>query len=209
VSPLEERRSEARGLVAPKPLCIVLMMIGMMLAIPAKALDPQKLISQFTHTSWTAKDGVPGPVRAIAQTPDGYLWLGTEAGLYRFDGLHFVAWEPSFGEQILGSAVWSLCTSRDGSLWIGFSSGGISQLSNGHLKNYSHADGIPDGGILSIVEDGNGSIWAASGTRLERNQDTSLPEHKYCSWTAAELFGWQRMDWILDSARIRFGGTQY
>jgi ligand-binding sensor domain-containing protein len=153
-------RPAARGLVAPKPLCALLLMIGMVLAIPAKALDPQKLISQFTHTSWTAKDGVPGPVRAIAQTPDGYLWLGTEAGLYRFGGLHFVAWEPSFGEQILGSAVWSLCASRDGSLWIGFSSGGISQLSNGHLKNYSHADGVPDGGILSIVEDGNGSIWA-------------------------------------------------
>jgi ligand-binding sensor domain-containing protein/signal transduction histidine kinase len=160
VSPLEERRAEARGLVAPQPLCAFLMMIGMVLAIPANALDPQKLISQFTHTSWTAKDAVPGPVRAIAQTPDGYLWLGKEAGLYRFDGLHFVAWEPSFGEQILGSSVWSLCTSRDGSLWIGFSSGGISQLRNGHLKNYSHADGMPDGGILSIVEDGNGSIWA-------------------------------------------------
>jgi signal transduction histidine kinase/ligand-binding sensor domain-containing protein len=153
-------RPAARGLVAPKFLRALLMMIGIVSATPAKALDPQKLISQFTHTSWTAKDGVPGPVRAIAQTPDGYLWLGTEAGLYRFDGLHFVAWEPSFGEQILGSSVWSLCTSRDGSLWIGFSSGGISQLRNDHLKNYSHADGIPDGGILSIVEDGNGSIWA-------------------------------------------------
>src|SRR5713226_6174032 len=168
VSPLEERRSEARGLVAPKPLCIVLMMIGMMLAIPAKALDPQKLISQFTHTSWTAKDGVPGPVRAIAQTPDGYLWLGTGAGLYRFDGLDFVTWEPSSGEQILVSSVLSLCTSRDGSLWIGFSSGGISQLRNGHLKNYSHADGLPDGGILSIVEDGTGSIWAGGQYGLSK-----------------------------------------
>lgn len=143
-------------------------MIDIVLAIPAKALDPQKLISQFTHTSWTAKDGLPGPVRAIAQTPDGYLWLGTEAGLYRFDGLHFVAWEPSFGEQILGSAVWSLCTSRDGSLWIGFSSGGISQLRNGHLKNYSHADGVPDGGILSIVEDGKASIWAGGQYGLSK-----------------------------------------
>ena len=144
------------------------LMIGMVLAIPAKALDPQKLISQFTHTSWTAKDGVPGPVRAIAQTPDGYLWLGTEAGLYRFDGLHFVAWEPSAGEQILVSSVWSMCTSRDGSLWIGFSSGGISQLRNGQLKNYSHADGVPDGGILSIVEDGNGAIWAGGQYGLSK-----------------------------------------
>ena len=153
-------RPVARGLVAPKPLCVLLMMVDIVLAIPTQALDRQKLISQFTHTSWTAKDGVPGPVRAIAQTPDGYLWLGTEAGLYRFDGLHFIAWEPSFGEQMPGSAVWSLCTSRDGSLWIGFSSGGISQLLNAHLKNYSLADGVPEGGILSIVEDGNGSIWA-------------------------------------------------
>src|SRR5438874_12075431 len=132
------------------------------------ALDPQKLISQFTHTSWSAKDGVPGPVRAIAQTPDGYLWLGTEAGLYRFDGLHFVAWEPSFGEQTLGSSVWSLCTSRDGSLWIGFSSGGISQLRSGHLKNYSHAAGVPDGGILSIVEDASGSTWPGGQSGLSR-----------------------------------------
>jgi signal transduction histidine kinase/ligand-binding sensor domain-containing protein len=163
-------RPAARGLVAPKPLCAFLVIVGIVLSIPAKALDPQKRISQFTHTSWTAKDGVPGPVRAIAQTPDGYLWLGTEAGLYRFDGLHFVAWEPRFGEQILGSSVWSLCTSRDGSLWIGFSSGGIGQLRNGHLKNYSRADGVPDGGILSIVENGDSSIWAGGQyglTKLE------------------------------------------
>jgi ligand-binding sensor domain-containing protein len=168
VSSLEKRPADAQGLVAPQHLCVFLMMVGMVLAIPANALDPQKLISQFTHTSWTAKDGVPGPVRAIAQTPDGYLWLGTEAGLYRFDGLHFVGWEPSFGEQILGSAVWSLCTSKDGSLWIGFSSGGISQLRNGHVKNYSHADGVPDGGILSIVEDGEGSIWAGGQYALSK-----------------------------------------
>src|SRR2546427_1111999 len=142
VSPLEERRSEARGLVAPKPLCIVLMMIGMMLAIPAKALDPQKLISQFTHTSWTAKDGVPGPVRAIRQTADGYLWLGTEAGLYRFDGLRFVLWTSSFGEQLPSESVWSLCAGRDGSLWIGLGSSGISRLRDGHLKTFAPTDGV-------------------------------------------------------------------
>src|SRR5258708_31233327 len=166
VSPLEERRSEARGLVAPKPLSIVLMMIGMMLAIPAKALDPQKFISQFTPTSWTAKDGIPGPVRAIAQTPDGYLWLGTEAGLYRFDGLRFAAWKPSSGQQLPDSSVLSLCVARDGSLWIGFGSGGITQLRHGHLKNYSHADGVPTGGILSVVEYPNGSFRAGGAYRL-------------------------------------------
>src|SRR6267143_4397340 len=153
VSPLEERRSEARGLVAPKPLCIFLMMIGMMLAIPAKALDPQKLISQFTHTSWTAKDGLPGPVRAIAQTPDGYLWLGTEAGLYRFDGLRFAAFETSGRTHPHGAAVLSLCAARDRSLWMGFGSGGIGHLRDGRVTHFGAGEGVPRGAILSIVED--------------------------------------------------------
>jgi ligand-binding sensor domain-containing protein len=82
----------------------------------ALGLYPHKLASQFTHTSWSAKDGIPRPVRAIAQTRNGYLWLGTEAGLYRFDGLRFVPWEPSFGEQLLSSVIKSPYAARDGSL---------------------------------------------------------------------------------------------
>src|SRR5258708_24700538 len=134
-------------------------LIAFLFATPLHALDPKKSMSQFTHTSWSAKDGIPGPVRAIAQTADGYLWLGTEAGLYRFDGLRFVLFEPD-GAQLAGSSVWSLCLARDGSLWIGLGSGGISQLRAGRLKSYSPEEGVPAGGILSIVEDRGGSIWA-------------------------------------------------
>src|SRR6202040_1228590 len=111
----------------------------------------RKALSQFTHTAWSAKDGIPGPVRAIAQTKDGYLWLGTEAGLYRFDGLRFVRWESIFDERLAGTAVWSLLSARDGSLWVGFGSGGVSQLRDGRLKNYSPSEGVPDGGVLSMV----------------------------------------------------------
>jgi signal transduction histidine kinase/ligand-binding sensor domain-containing protein len=160
-------RRTAFSRAGPEWLC-TLLVIGVLLSVPANALDPQKLITQFTHTSWTAKDGIPGPVRAIAQTPDGYLWLGTEVGLYRFDGLRFVAWEPSFGERVPSSSVWSLYTARDGSLWIGFSSAGICQLHNGHLTTYSQADDVPPGGILSIVEDGSGSIWAGGPYGLSK-----------------------------------------
>src|SRR5260370_7533278 len=100
VSSLEKRPADARGLVPPKNLC-ALLMIGMVLAIPVNALDPQKLISQFTHTSWTAKDAVPGPVRAIVQTPDGHLCLGPTPGFYPFPGLHFLPLTPSFCTHIL------------------------------------------------------------------------------------------------------------
>src|SRR2546423_15261464 len=137
-------------------LRLIALLISLSGVTSALALDSQKAITQFSHTAWSAKDGIPGPVRAIAQTPDGYLWLGTEAGLYRFDGLRFVPWESRFYERLAGPSVWSLLTARDGSLWIGFSSGGIGNLRDGHLKNYSPNDGAPSGGVLSIAEDTNG-----------------------------------------------------
>jgi ligand-binding sensor domain-containing protein len=97
------------------------------LSAAAASLDPNKSISQLAHTSWTAKDGISGPVRAIAQTKDGYLWLGTPAGLYRFDGVHFVSWEGAAGGETLPrKSIWTLFAASDGSLWIGFSSGPIS-----------------------------------------------------------------------------------
>jgi ligand-binding sensor domain-containing protein len=132
------------------------------LAPPSLALDRDKLISQFTHTSWSAKDGIPGPVRAIAQIPDGYLWLGTEAGLYRFDGLCFVPIESSngAGPNEHSKAVWSLCAARDGGLWIGFGSGGVGKLQNGRFIHYPSEEGAPAGGVLSIAEDSTGVISA-------------------------------------------------
>src|SRR5260370_32709386 len=82
-------------------ISVTLAAIACAFALPLSALDPNKTISQFTHTSWSAKDGIPGPVNAIAQTPDGYLWLGTPAGLDRFDALHFIPWEtPSSGDKL-------------------------------------------------------------------------------------------------------------
>lgn len=126
----------------------------------AFALDPNKLISQFSHTNWSAKDGISGTVRAITQTQDGYLWLGTEAGLYRFDGLQFVRWESSSDTKLPKFSVLSLLATRDGSLWIGFGAGKISWLFNGKVTTYSNEDGIPEGEILAIAEDSKGTIWA-------------------------------------------------
>src|SRR5712664_347365 len=130
------------------------------LAAPVHALDPQKSITQFTHTAWSAKEGIPGPVRAIAQTQDGYLWLGTEAGLYRFDGLRFVPYEPRSADPH-GPAVLSLLAARDGSLWMGFGSGGIAQLRDGQVTHFPPGEGVPAALVLSIAEDAAGSIWAA------------------------------------------------
>jgi PAS domain S-box-containing protein len=142
-------------------ILFALFMTCLLLSILSSGVSRGRAISQFTHTAWTAKDGIPGPVRAIAQTQDGYLWLGTEAGLYRFDGLQFVLWEPAGGEHLSGVSVWSLHSAQDGSLWIGFGTGGVSRLSQGHLTSYLPSDGVPHGGILSIVSDHSGNVWIA------------------------------------------------
>jgi signal transduction histidine kinase/ligand-binding sensor domain-containing protein len=150
-------------------LCGILTFTAFALALPVSALDPNKSISQFTHTSWSVKDGIPGPVVAIAQTPDGYLWLGTHAGLYRFDGQNLVPWEPErAGDKLPRSSITALLTARDGSLWIGFTSSAVSRLRNGVLKTYTPADGLHIGGVLSIAEDLNSSIWVGGACGFSR-----------------------------------------
>ena len=78
-----------------------------MLQVQADALGPHKAITQYTHTSWTAKGGIPDPVRAIAQTPDGYPWLGTHAGLYRF-----VWFSPASGVAVIDPKSFSINVAR-------------------------------------------------------------------------------------------------
>src|SRR5215469_11750536 len=92
----------------------------MLLAACAFALDPKLDISQYAHTSWKIRDGfVKGYITSMAQTPDGYLWLGTEFGLYRFDGVRALPWKPAGGQQLPSNGVNALLATRDGALWIG------------------------------------------------------------------------------------------
>src|SRR6266576_2909756 len=90
----------------------------------AFALNPELDVSQYAHTSWKIRDGFPkGQVSSIAQTPDGYLWLGTEFGLLRFDGVRNVAWQPPRDQNLPSSEITGLLATRDGTLWIGTSKG--------------------------------------------------------------------------------------
>ena len=84
------------------------------------ALDPAHAISQYGHTAWTRSDGqLPGRVRSMAQTLDGALWIGTEFGLLRFDGITFVPWIPPAKQHLASQSITALAAARDGGLWIG------------------------------------------------------------------------------------------
>jgi signal transduction histidine kinase/ligand-binding sensor domain-containing protein len=137
-----------------------------LLSTPLRGIDRDRRIDELYHTSWTLKDGAPSEIFAIAQTIDGYLWLGTTTGLVRFDGIHFENYESPFGQAFPAKNASSLLAIPDGGLWIGFSSGEVSLLKNGRITSYSQKDGLPPSTVRSLARDRQGRIWAASVTGL-------------------------------------------
>ncbi len=141
-------RSTARGLAS----CFLLSAI---LCASADALDPGKRLTQYGHTAWRTQDGSFSGVPQVAvQTSDGYLWIGTTLGLVRFDGVRFVAWNASAGQNLLDPRIFSLLAARNGSLWIGtgFS---VSHWVHGQLINYPEISGR----VEALVEDAKGAVW--------------------------------------------------
>src|SRR5215470_14072002 len=93
----------------------------------AVASDASLDISQYAHTAWKVRDGfTKGAITSIAQTPDGYLWIGTEFGLLRFDGVRGVPWQPPNGEQLPSNYIRGLLVGHDGTLWIATQKGLVS-----------------------------------------------------------------------------------
>ena len=134
---------------------------------PVWAVDPKTRISQYAHTAWRVRDGAfSGSPNAIAQTRDGYLWIGTQAGLVRFDDVQFTPWVPPDGKRLPSSQVlrWkppgssveygvpvhqsgnglngveALVVRPDGAMWIGLTlpgrGGGLQQFTQGTWKAF-------------------------------------------------------------------------
>jgi signal transduction histidine kinase/ligand-binding sensor domain-containing protein len=129
------------------------------------AVDPNKRITQYAHTAWRLQDGLfSGAPHAITQTRDGYLWIGTQNELLRFDGVRLSKWDPPAGAQLPPSRIWTLLGSRDGSLWIGTDSG-LAHWNNRELVTPPAADGH----VNSIIERQNGEIWFSRVQRFQQN----------------------------------------
>lgn len=137
----------------------VIALLGILLACCpcASALNPSLDVNQYAHTAWTVREGFfNDAIDAIAQTPDGYLWLGTEFGLLRFDGVRSVPWQPPAGERLPSSAIGSLLAARDGRLWIGTAKG-LASWKDGKLTHYPD---LSTQSVRTLLEEGDGTIWA-------------------------------------------------
>lgn len=126
---------------------------------PAQALGRTLDVSQYAHTSWTTRDGqLQSGIRTITQTADGYLWLGTEFGLVRFDGVRFVNWTPPSGQSLPTTNIRSLVAAPDGTLWIGTLEG-LASWRAGQLRQYPE---LAKQNVLALLVDKDATVWAGT-----------------------------------------------
>jgi len=139
------------------------------------ALNPSLAINQYAHNAWTIREGFfKAPINTIAQTTDGYIWLGADSGLLRFDGIRATEWTPPHGEQLPNNSITKLYGARDGTLWIGTFTG-LASWNGGRLVRYPEFDGYR---VFALLEDHEGTVWVGSGGR---------PNGSLCAIQAAKV----------------------
>jgi ligand-binding sensor domain-containing protein len=125
----------------------------------ALALDPSRALDQYSMDAWRTPEGLPqNTVLALRQTRDGYLWIGTEEGLARFDGLTFTTFDTS-NAPLPRNYIQSLYQARDGALWIGTYHGGVTRVAGGQFHTYTTRDGLAANGGSALAEAPDGSLW--------------------------------------------------
>ena len=130
------------------------------------ALDSSRELSQFGHEAWLTENGLPqNTVHAIAQTADGYIWIGTEEGLARFDGVKFTVFDKQNTPEIKSNYIRSLLADRQGALWVGTAQGLVRML-NGKFTLFTRDDGLPSETIQAVYEDRERNLWVATANGL-------------------------------------------
>jgi signal transduction histidine kinase/ligand-binding sensor domain-containing protein len=145
---------------------MLLLVAALLAAISAQDSISLRPIHQFAHRTWAAQDGAPSEIRLLAQTGDGYLWLGTVSGLVRFDGVRFVPFQPRATDTLPAAGVRGLIEGRDGTLWIVWETGAVSHFAEGRLTTYGVRDGLAP--VFQLAESSRGEIVAGTEVGLAR-----------------------------------------
>ena len=133
---------------------------------PAHAAPVDKApVLDLPHASWAAREGAPSNITGIAQTPDGWIWIGSTSGLYKFDGVRFL--RAAGSEAPLSSNVAGIGVLPDGRMWVGYKYGGVSLMADGRMRHYPGGKaGGPAGSVFAAARDAGGRLWLATGRGL-------------------------------------------
>ena len=142
--------------------------VWLVASAPSWALDPTRAITQYGHTVYTVDQGLPqNSVQAVLQTRDGFLWLGTQEGLVRFDGVRFTLFDEKTQPAFKDHDVRNLCEDKEGTLWIG-TQGGLVRLKDRVFTAYDQASGLSSNRITSLFVDSKSRLWVGSDPGLSR-----------------------------------------
>jgi ligand-binding sensor domain-containing protein len=148
-------------------VAFVLLSIFSCIVQVALAIDPAESLSELHHTQWTTREGAPAGLDSITQTTDGFLWIGSSTGLYRFDGQRFERPILNNGAPITDtvSAVFAL---PENCLLVGMRFGGAFLICNGHVSHYGSQEGLPSRSVTAFARREDGSLWAQTTGGLFR-----------------------------------------
>ena len=146
----------------------------------AQALDPHRAITQALLRKWQFQQGLPqATVLAIRQTSDGYVWLGTQSGLFRFDGVRFVAAPIASGISLTSLWINDLVEDRDHNLWIAATDAGVVRLHVRKADHFGYSDGLPSVHVRCALIDRHGELWVGTDKGLARWIST---RDKFSAW---------------------------
>ena len=142
----------------------------------------------YSFRTWQTDEGLPhNSVHALAQTADGFLWVGTEEGLARFDGVRFTPFDDPAAPQLRHAAITALLAASDGSLWIGTAGGGLTRWQAGGLEHWSKTNGLPDNNVRCLMQSAEGSLWVGTDQGLARMRQGQFTKYAPTNG-AADLF---------------------
>jgi signal transduction histidine kinase/ligand-binding sensor domain-containing protein len=164
---------------------------------------PVRPLTQWVHTTWTARDRAPSDIRALAQTADGYLWLGTVSGLVRFDGVRFVY----LSDSTTSKGIKRLRATSDGSLWVVWGSGEVTRMRQGHSEHFGPETGLPV--THELAESKSGVLIAGTAGGIYRFTDgtwTNVSQDwGYRGQQAQEVwFDREGGLWVIEGERVSY-----
>ncbi|MDZ7342250.1 MAG: hypothetical protein ONB27_12910, partial [candidate division KSB1 bacterium] len=155
--------------INPRLATFLFFVFYIILAPQLYALDPHKRITQYDIKVYTAKDGLPmNSLKKVFQDSRGYIWIGTQEGLVRFDGVEFMLYDKSKHPGLKSNFILDIAEDANGNLWLATGGGGISRFDGFKFTTYDTTDGLAHNFVNKIIVGKDGIIWAGTQNGLSR-----------------------------------------